>query len=536
MSASPPIEERTLLHVIRRGVENHPDRPAIADESLELSYRELWDRACRVAGGLRALGVDKGDPVLTMLESSADSLVLLVATSFIGAVLVPVNLAFKEPNLRHVISEAKCVAAVVDDHFVDIAEQAASGRLRAIVVRGPLGEGAGANTGARRETWDELVRAVPIQPVEARPDDVLAIIFTSGTTGPSKGVLTSHAQAYTMSYFCPHSAQSGVPEKFYTVTPMFHALGLFGGAFAPLIFGGSAYIPAGFSASRFWDDVRRVGATSANVVGTMISFLQAQPPRPNDREHGMQVVNMVPRPAVAAAFAERFGITATTSYGTSECGTMLVDWSDDDDLRSVGVPRDGLTVRLVDENDHDVSCGEVGELILRPEDPCVFTAGYVNNPEATKSLWRNGWFATGDLLRQDERGYLYFVDRVKDSIRRRGENISSVEVEVAVASHPEVLECAAVGIGDPADQEVMIVVIRAEDSTVTEADLIHFLIDRLPYYSVPRYVAFATDLPRTPTGKVRKVELRSTSPQAWDRDQAGIAVAKPTRSAARARI
>ena len=535
MSASPPIEQRTLLHVLRRGVEVYPDRPAIADESVDLTYRQLWDRACRVAGGLSAAGVGPGDPVLMLLENSADNFVLLTATSFLGAVLVPANLAYTASNLEHVISGAGCVAAVVDDHFVEIVGQAAAGRLRAMVVRDLSGEGAGQNSGAGRSTWDQLLRAEPVEPVEAGPESVLAIIFTSGTTGTSKGVLTTHAQAYTMCYFCPHAAELGEAERFYTVTPMFHALGLFGGVFAPLIFGGSAYIARAFSASRFWAEVRSVGATTAFVVGTMVDFVVAQPPRPDDRHHGMRVVNMVPLPHSAAVFAERFGVKVTTSYGMSESGTMLVNWGVRAGSRSVGVPREGVTARLVDKADKDVANGEVGELILQPEDPSVFTPGYVNKTEASASLWRNGWFCTGDLLRQDEDGLYYFVDRVKDSIRRRGENISSIEVELAVMSHPEILECAAVGIGDPADQEVMVVVIRDAESSLTEADLIHFLVGRLPYFAVPRYICFATALPRTPTGKIRKAELRTGSLAAWDREAAGITISKPTRATARAR-
>lgn len=525
MHAVPPIEERTILHYLRRGVELRPDAVAISDPTIELTYQHLYDRARNVAGGLKSRGIERGDRVLGMLDNSADCFVLLLATSFLGAELVPVNLAWRDGHLAHVINEAACVAAVLDPHYVEPVRAVAGEQLRTMVVRGT-----GDAEGAAGPTWDDLLDAAPVDPIEVGPDTVLVIIFTSGTTGKSKGVLTTHAQIVTMCSVCPHAPELGQQEKWYVPTPMSHALGLFGGAFAPLMFGGSSYIAPKFSPSRFLDDCREFGCTSMLVVSTMIDFVLAQPERPDDLDNPLVNVSVVPRTASAEAFRKRFGVRVTASYGSSEFGTSFADWSTDPVDSSVGVPREGVGVRLVDAEGRDVRPGEPGELLLKPEHRSEFTPGYVNNPEATAGLQReDGWFGTGDILRCDEAGRYYFVDRLKDTIRRRGENISSVEVETAIAGHDEIIECAAIGVGDPGDQEVMIVAVRATGSEVTEADLLQYAADRLPHYAVPRYIMFAEELPRTPTGKIQKRVLRDSDLPAWDREQAGITIARPGR-------
>ena len=524
MAPTMPIEERTMLNVLRRGVAAHADSPALSDPSLSLTYGGLWDRACSVAGGLRSIGVGAGDRVMMMLDNSADCFVLLVATSFLGAELVPVNLAWRDAHLAHAIGEAGCVVAVADGHYLDAVRDAAGDRLRLTVARG-------ASPVAVDASWAELLGSDPVEPLEVGPDTTPIVIFTSGTTGKSKGVLTTHAQIVTMCSFSPHAAELGRAEKWYVPTPMFHALGLFGGTFAPLLFGASSYVAPNFSPSRFWEDVRRAQATTILGVGTMIDFLVAQPARDDDHDNPLRIFNTVPRPRTAEQFRERFDVLVTTSYGSSECGTSFADPSTDPVYRSFGWPRPGLGVRLVDPQGHDVEPGQPGELLLRPAHRAEFTPEYVNNPEASAQLERDGWFPTGDLLRCDEEGRYYYVDRLRDSIRRRGENISSVEVELAVGSHDAVAECAAIGVGDPTDQEVMVVVIRVEGAAVSEEQLLAHAAQRLPYYAVPRFVAFVDELPRTPTGKIQKVALRRSDLERWDREEAGFVVARPTRRA-----
>lgn len=533
MHVAPPLAERTLLHILRRGLERHPDAPAIADESLDLTYRQLWERASRVAGGLRAAGVREGDTVLSMLESSADCFVLLVATSFLGAPLVPVNLAWNDTYLSHAVAKTECKVAVVDDHLVDTLEHAAGESVRTLIVRQPdTRDATPAPDTPPALTWAGLLGSDPVEPVEVGPGTVLAIIFTSGTTGKSKGVKTTHAQAFTMCFYSPHQPERGAQARWYVPAPMFHALGLFGGTLAPLIVGGSAYVATKFSPSRFWDDVRRSGANFTFLIGPMVDFILAQPPRPDDRDHQLGIVNAVPRTTTAVDFADRFGVKVTTSFGQSECGTVIADWTGQAPPRSVGVPRTGVEVRLIGPDGSDVADGDPGELILRPEDPSVITPGYINDAEATAAVLRGDWYHSGDLLRRDKQGLYYFVDRIKDSIRRRGENISSVEVELAVQTHPEVLDCAAIGVGDAVEQEVLAVVVRTESATLTEAELVTYLLSRLPYYAVPRYVAFMTQLPRTQTGKIQKAALRAMEMNPWDREEAGIKVSRPTRPSA----
>jgi crotonobetaine/carnitine-CoA ligase len=530
MNTVPPLEERTILHVLRKGITQYPDSPAIADETMSLTYQNLWDRATAIAGGLRGIGVDKGDRVLMMLDNSADCFVLLVAASFIGAELVPVNLAWRNDYLAHAMGLTSCVAAVVDRAYLDAitAADATDGHLRTVIVREP-NDSNPQSILASDSSWSQLLRSDPVEPIEVGPESTPIIIFTSGTTGRSKGVRTTHAQIFTMCYFSPHAPELGRLEKFYVAAPMFHALALFGGAFAPLIFGGSSYVSRSFSPSRFWDEVRLSGATSTIMVGTMADFLVSHPERSDDGDNPLRVANVVPRPLCSRAFADRFGVAVTTSFGSSEFGTCFVDWSTDPVPHYVGVPRGGLKVRIVDLEGNDVAPGESGELLLQPENRAEFFTEYVNNAEATRAIESSGWFRTGDIFRCDESGGYFYVDRLRDSIRRRGENVSSMEVEFAILSHAGVRECAAIGVGDMNDQEVMIAVVKETGADVTEADLVAHAAERLPYYAIPRYVAFVVDFPRTQTGKVQKATLRDSNLVAWDREEAGIKVARPGR-------
>ena len=507
----------------------------MADDVLTLSYQQLWDRAARCAAGLRAQGIERGDSVMILLESSVDAFVALVATSFIGAVAVPTNPAFTPEMLERLMGEVDCVAAIVDDLHLPSVAEAAKGRLRAIVTRRWSAGATTIDVDSTLVRWEDLVLHDPIEPIEAHPWDVLGIIFTSGTTGASKGVLTTHAHAIAQCCYFPVATDTVNPEDtFLVVCPMFHAMGLFGGALTPCIAGANSFITT-FGVSTFWADVVRSGASYAILVGAMLDYLVTRGPQPDESSHALRNVMSMPRSTNAIEFTRRFGVPTTTSYGSSEGGTILIcDGPQDPRAGTIGVPRPGLRVRLVDENDFDVPEGAVGQLIASDDDPWVMTTGYVGRTEATIELYRNGWHHSGDLMRRDEHGVYQFVDRVKDSIRRRGENISSIEVEEQVLAHPAVTECAVVGVGDPTDQEVKLVVVRGVDqSALDELIIIQHLIGRVPHYAVPRYVDFVDELPRTATGKVQKASLRLLAEGTWDRELAGIAVPRPPRHSVR---
>jgi crotonobetaine/carnitine-CoA ligase len=526
---STSVYEPTVLDVLRKNCEVRPASRAVGDSKITLSYKELWTAGCRSAGGLAALGIRRQDVVLAMLDNSADYAVTVVGASFLGAVLVPTNTAYKGNILHHIVHDSTATSAVVESHLLQRVVEAAEGRLHTIIVRGSIGH-CDIPDGVRIVSLEDVLASEPADPVETHPWDVLCIGYTSGTTGPSKGAFITAAHgcqnlAGVHDIQGPHTPDDVV----LVVCPIFHATGLFGGLVAAWQVGAYAHIAEKFSVSTFWDEADAIGATSTVFVGTMAQFLMRQPPRAVDSQRTMQKVFMVPLVPDADVFMERFGVTVSTAFGNTESGSIIL-YADEEGMRrrSLGKPRRGFDVRLVDEHDMEVGEEEVGEAVVRSDRPWLIAYGYVGNPDATASAWRNGWFHTGDALRRDRDGYYYFVDRLKDAIRRRGENISSVELEREVLAHPEVAECAAVGIASrDLEEEVKIVAVRTEDSSLTEEQLIQFLIPRIAYYMIPRFVVFADELPKTETAKVKKNLLREQGTAGcWDREAAGVVVSR----------
>lgn len=516
-----PLRERTLLNVLRTNRRAAPDKVVLRDPAGSVTNEELWQRARRFAGGLAGHGVGPGSHVLLMLDNHIDNVVAFIGLSFVGAVSVPTNTAFKGSILGHVIRDAGTTVAIVERRFATHADDAADGALDVVIGHGPGEDDAGI------VDFDAVAAGAPIDPVDANAWDVLTIGYTSGTTGLSKGAFVTNAHAYTVAYLPEIQGPHGPDDVSMIVCPMFHATGTFGGWFGAFIVGASAYIASSFSPSTFWKEANEAGATSVVLVGTMAEFLMRQPPRHDDRATTIKRVYMVPLTPRAAEMIDRFDVTIRTSFGSTESGCFISHERDDEVLSgSLGRVRPGYEARVVDDHDLDVATGDVGEAIVRSTDPWLIAFGYIGNDSATAAAWRNGWFHTGDAVRSGEDGMFYFVDRMKDAIRRRGENISSIEVEREVLAHPDVVECAAFGVAsDDLEEEVKIAVVRAPGTTATERDLIEFLVDRMPYYSVPRYISFVDELPKTPTAKVRKAVLRDAGIDgAWDRVAAGIIV------------
>ncbi|GAA2223413.1 AMP-binding protein [Micromonospora olivasterospora] len=524
--ASHDFEDFTLTSLLRRQVDERPGFSAVRDEACEFTYADLWTSAAKLAGGLSSLGVAEGDHVLLMLDNSADYALAVIAVNFLGGVSVPVNTMHKGTILEHVIRDSGATKAIVEANHFDTFLVACAEPMKTIVVRGDLGA-TPAIPATRLATFAEVAAAEAVVPLERKVWDTLLIGYTSGTTGSSKGVKLSNGYALTVSHPVELQKVTWSDPVFYVVCPMFHITGLAGGLFAAITAGGTTHIASRFSASTFAEDATRAGATATTLVGTMADFLLRQPPKPSDADCSLRSVAMIPVHPRVEEFADRFGVEVRTSFGSTESNAILtVDDREGIARRSCGKPRRGFDVRIVDEHDMEVPPGTVGEVIARSDRPWLIGGEYLGNVEANARAWRNGWFHTGDLLKRDADGYHYFVDRTKDAIRRRGENISSVEVEREVLAHPEVEVCAAVAVdAEHMEQEVKIYVVRRAGSTLTEEVLVKFLIDRMPRYSVPRYVKFVEDLPRTATAKIRKDLLRKESnDDVWDRETAGVQV------------
>ncbi|MBB4660644.1 crotonobetaine/carnitine-CoA ligase [Conexibacter arvalis] len=523
-----PARERCVIpHMLARRVAADPNEVfAVFDDGTQWTTRRTRDEALAVAAGLRALGVAAGDAVVSWLPNGQDALRTWFGVNQLGAVYVPVNTAYRGRMLEHVLRDADARVAIVHADLLPRLHEVALGALEHVVVVGGAGEAP-----ASVESWDGA--ALRIHPVTddlldspAQPWDPYAIIYTSGTTGPSKGVVCTYLHVWATGALT-FSELFSAGDRYLVNLPMFHAGGTIGVVGCLWLDGGSVAIVDRFDTSRFWEVIRRDRVTVCTLLGVMANFLLAREQEADDPDNPLRLVFMIPLVEDALRFGERFACDVYTGFNMTEVSCPLISARNPTATGSCGRPRDGVEVRLVDDHDVEVAPGEVGELIVRTEMPWTLTLGYWRNPEATARAWRNGWFHTGDAFRVDAEGNWYFVDRMKDALRRRGENISSFEVEAEVLAHPAVQEAAVVGVPSPhGEDDVLAVVACAPGMTVDPEELLRFLVPRLPHFMVPRYVRVLGELPKTPTNKVRKHELRDAAitPDTWDREAAGIVV------------
>jgi carnitine-CoA ligase len=524
-----PAADQVLPLAIARHAERSPASLFLRERGgVQLTYAQTQHAALVWARVLRDAGVREGDAVISLFPNRASCVTAWLGLAWLGAIEVPVHTAYHGDMLAYVFNDAKAQVAVVHESFLQVTGDVAS-RLqslqRVIVVRDDAG---GAILPAPASLQCDEFVALAGEPLPAQdcitpaPHTVGTIIYTSGTTGNSKGVMVPWRQLWQTAEGLDPLVDIDGRDVFYCPHPLFHnggksVVSLMG------LRGGTVVLRDRFSTTEFWADIRHFGCTSAMLIGSMAGFLEAQPPRPDDADSPLRNVYPVPLPADPAAFARRFDVRLHAWFGMSECGIPIAaeDWKADRDT-GCGRARPGFQCRLVDANDEEVPDGAVGELVIRSDAPWMLNAGYWGMPEKTLEAWRNLWFHTGDAMRKDAAGRFHFVDRWKDAIRRRGENISSIEVERYVNHYPAVQESAAIGVASEwGEQEVMVVVVPRDGATVDPAALVSFLAGRVPRFMLPRYVRVVQELPRTPTGKVRKVELRTQGGSGvWDREKA----------------
>lgn len=520
----PPPERCIQRYMLEYWAARQPDRIfAVFDDDETWTYADTLREATTTANALRALGVKQGDRVLCWLPNGADCLRAWMGVNFLGAAYVPINLAYRGNLLAHVtrVSEAKLGLVHADLHqrFGDVPLS----RLEEIVVLGGRGEAVAGLTVHPQERFRSADTTPPALERPIAPWDLQSIIFTSGTTGPSKGVLSSYMHLYSMATAARYLSHD---DRYLINLPLFHAGGVMP-ITAMLVHGGSIALVDAFDTNSFWDTVRSRKITTAMLLGVMGGFLLKRPAAAQDRDHTLRTCTYVPLNETASQFHERFGVEVHTHFNMTEISMPIVSNPNPKALGSAGRIRPGAEARIVDDNDCEVAAGAVGQLVVRTDCPWAMNHGYAGDPEATSAAWRNGWFHTGDAFWKDTDGNFYFVDRLKDAIRRRGENISSFEVESEVLAYPAVREAAAVAVrNEIAEDEVMVVVALKEDAAFDPVELIEFLRPRMAHFMVPRYVRVVPSLPRTPTAKIEKVKLREEGLTAdtWDREAAGIRI------------
>ena len=534
----PPREQVVARDLLDRWLQEQPEKIFItyADTGESWTYRDLHARVLQCAVGLQQLGVQQGQTVLVWLPNSREHVVVFLAINYLGAIFVPINTAYKGKLLAHVVENSDARLAVVHADLAARLAEVDTARLEQVVV---VGAAAPASIGRLRVLdHGEVLHpmsgtlAAPGRAIE--PWDPQSIIYTSGTTGPSKGVLSSYLHIYTMAgpETWPFVTSD---DRFMVNMPLFHVGGM-GVLYTMFVRGGSVSFIERFDTASFLDTVRQTGTTAVFLLGVMAGFLEKLPARPDDADSPLRLAFMVPLAGDIAAFSKRFGCTIYTIFNMTEVSTPILSEPNPLVRGTCGKMREGVEVRLVDENDCEVPLGTVGEMIIRTDRPWAMNSGYFRNPEATARAWRNGWFHTGDAFRKDEAGFYFFVDRMKDAIRRRGENISSFEVEAEVMSHPAVREVAALGVpNEVSEEDVLVVIAPVEGATLDPAELLEFLRPRMAHFMMPRYVRLLPELPKTPTSKVLKHELRQQGVTAdtWDRERAGVQVKADRFGAAR---
>ena len=532
-----------LAEILRDRADAHGDRPYLRyGDGAWVTYSEMNARANRVANGLIARGVLPGESVSVMLPNCEEFLQCWYGILKAGAVMSSINTAYKGDFLSWTINLVQARTLFISDAFLDrlnfIADEVPL-LERVIVV--PSESPTGPDPSVAFESLAALMDAPADEPgVDYAWTDDARIMFTSGTTGRSKGVIKQNAADYfsargSLEYM---SKCRGITvddmhaETWFSCLPLFHSNAQVLTAYPALIAGGRVAFVERFSGTRFWEQAIDMGATMFNGIGAMLYFLWNQPPSDLDRAHSVHSVLAAPAPRdIYFEFEERFGVQLTEGYGLTETGVCTVmDPSQPVRLGSCGRANPGYEVTIVEPGtDRPVPPDTPGEIVVDMKVPNIVMRAYYGMPEKTAEDFRNLKLHTGDLGRMDADGYVYFMDRVKDYIRRRGENVSSMEVERQIAGHPDVAECAVIGVkadeGASSEDEIMVVLVAEGDAPDPTA-LTHWMAERMPYFMVPRYIRVVDALPKTPTARVRKTELRDEgiAPGTWDRDAAGVEV------------
>lgn len=530
-------ERNTVLAALARTVAAAPDQHFLDFEGERHTFAQFDDAARRFAALFRAqgIGTQPEDAVSAMLGNNAAALQVWCGANMAGALWAPVNTALRRDFLSLQLKDTGSRLIVVEEElFERIAEVVDDlPHLDMILVRGraPVTK----LSKVRVASLDDAQTLTPLQDIaQPKPADISCILYTSGTTGPSKGCMISHNYILHQTRQVIQTTPIYEGDTVWTPMPLFHIGALTGAVLPALLLGETAAIAQRFSVSRFWDEIERSGARIAYVLASMIPLIANAPESEAEKRCFGQIHSVwgLPfSPELKAKWQERFGVRWINCYGfgQTEGGKIctVIPGEPLPPATSQGRVADEFECIIADDEGHEVPRGTVGEVLYRPKKPDTMFSGYWKNPQATAEAWRNLWMHSGDLGKMDEQGWFTFVGRKKDSIRRRGENISTFECEMVLSKHPELKEAVVHAVPSPlGEDDVKLTAILKEGSTLTHEALCHWCIEYFPRFAVPRYYEFRTDLPRTTTGKPLKYVLaeEGCTPATWDMDAHNIKV------------
>ena len=529
-------ERDTVVAVLQRAVAQWPDRPFLDVLGETCTFGELDRETTRIAHGLKALGVGRGDTVVTVLDNNLDSAYLWFAINKLGAISVPVNTAYKGEFLGHQVSDAGAGVIVTESDYADRVLQVEDGlpEARVLIHRGAAPAGGSKRLQVLSLDAVKIDSNAPID-VQVQPSDLAMLVYTGGTTGPSKGCMVSHNYACNIARQSIRALGRTGDTVFWTPLPMFHMNAAATAVLAQMMLGARCVIYPRFSVSNFWADLERSGSNMASLLGSMIPLLAAAPDNEAMLRYKGKLLTVAAAPFPAGlkkVWAERFGVTTTLTpgFGLTECALITAtEFRDDAPSDASGKRVPEFDVRILNDAGVEVPAGQSGEVVVRPLMPDVIFSGYWRRPADTLKVMKDLWFHTGDVGKFDEQGYFYFVDRKKDYLRRRGENISSFEMESTFRSHEAIEDLAVHAVlSDMTEDDVKVTLVLRPGAQLTEEALCHWAVDRLPYFAVPRYIEFRQVLPRNPVGRVLKYQLRDegVTPATWDREKAGFKLKK----------
>ena len=511
--------DRTLPAMLTRQAERFAQKPLVIAAGTTWTYADACDGVARCAGVLRSAGIEPGDRVAIICSNRIEFFEIVLGCTWLGAIAVPINVASRGPQLEHILSNCAARLLVIEAAYAENLalvdpRQLAIDAIWLIDDTTELRIGDVTSIAMPRD-------GAPIAAARVRPGDLALILYTSGTTGPAKGVCCPQAQYFWWAVNTASLLQLTADDVLCSSLPLFHtnALNTF---YQALLTGSSVCFEKRFSASRFFASLAQHKATVTYLLGAMVPILLSTPQAAEETAHAVRVALAPGVPArFHQEFTQRTGIRLLDGWGSTETNFVLGATIEHQQPGLMGPVFEGFQARVVDEQDNELADDTAGELVVRADDPFAFASGYFRNPEQTAGAWRNLWFHTGDRVIRRSDGYFRFVDRLKDAIRRRGENISSFEVEQVLLSHPAVANAAAFPVRSSlAEDEVMAAVILHPGQTLTEAELIAFCEPRLAHFAVPRYLEFMQELPSTESGKIQKYKLRERGVTAatWDRE------------------